>query len=621
MRRAFVLWAAFGAALVLLLHVALLRFDRLFVDAGDKPSEPLLQGFWYAEQAPEQSGGFTYQWSTTSSTVLLPALAMNGAWLVDLRAWQDETQEKDLHLRAGSTILSIPTLPGVRRYHTLIPRLAPVTLTARVNDDDPTRQIGLAVDSIGATRLATHMAVDWAVVLLAVLLTAFLGFLAAAAGLGRGDTLLVAAGAAILFFLAFDRYPLYTFRALLPLNALLVSVLIIGSVSYYLAVMRLRVLPGYVIAALALIVFIKLAGILYPGFVGLDTAHHIRGVQGAIRGDLYRVGEGQGQNFPYPPAVYLLMAPFVLLVPDPQWVDLQWLLAFASVFLDSSTILLLYVILKHPAVPPAVCRWAVLLYAIIPAGFILFYDGTIAQNVGQWLGLCYIAALVYCIVHAEDFSSFRALGLITLGFLASLGHFGVFLNLNLMFVLLVLVFPRFAYNYRSILSTWFAGAVLSAVVYYSAFLPLLQEQLGNVTRRTEDPSTLRLFLLGRFIWDLGIQDHYLGVYVLLAGITMATMLRRERTGVAGTLARIFGAMLLTSATLGLLFVMLLLNATRFIIFSHTAIVIFAAFLLSAADNYRVGRLGSRALVVYTLATSLALWASGVALHARIGWLQ
>jgi hypothetical protein len=400
-----------------------------------------------------------------------------------------------------------------------------------------------------------------------------------------------------------------------------VSMLIIGSSSYYVAVIRLRVLPGYVIAALALIVFVKLAGILYPGFVGLDTAHHIRGVQGAIRGDLYRVGEGQGQNFPYPPAVYLLMAPFVLLVPNPQWLDLQWLLAFASVFLDSSTILLLYMILKHPPVPPAVRRWAVLLYAIIPAGFILFYHGTIAQNVGQWLGICYIAALVHCVVHAEEFSAFRALGLITLGFLASLGHFGVFLNLNLMFVLLVLVFPRFAYNYRSILSTWFAGAVLSAVVYYSAFLPLLQEQLGNVTRRTEDPSTLRLFLLGRFIWDLGIQDHYLGVYVLLAAVAMATMLRRERAGVAGTLARIFSAMFLTSSILGLLFVMLLLNATRFIIFSHTAIVIFVAFLLSAADRYRVGRLGSRALVAYTLATSLALWASGVALRARIGWLQ
>ena len=99
------------------------------------------------------------------------------------------------------------------------------------------------------------------------------------------------------------------------------------------------------------------------------------------------------------------------------------------------------------------------------------------------------------------------------------------------------------------------------------------------------------------------------------------MLRRERAGVAGTLTRIFGSMLLTSAILGLLFVILILNATRFIIFSHTAIVIFAAFFLSAVDHYRVGRLASRALVAYTLAASLAMWASGVALHARIGWLQ
>jgi hypothetical protein len=228
MRRPAVLWAAFGAALILLLHVALLRFDRLFIGVGHKSSEPLLQEFWYAEQAPDQSGGFTYQWSTASSTVLLPALAMNGAWAVDLRAWQDETQNKDLHLRAGSAILSIPTLPGVRRYHTLIPRLEPMTLAARVNDDDPTRQIGLAVDSVGATRLAAHLAVDWAVVLAALLLAAFLGFLTIAAGLGRGDTLLVAAGAAILLFLAFDRYPLYTFRALPRLTALLASMLIIG---------------------------------------------------------------------------------------------------------------------------------------------------------------------------------------------------------------------------------------------------------------------------------------------------------------------------------------------------------------------------------------------------------
>jgi hypothetical protein len=80
-------------------------------------------------------------------------------------------------------------------------------------------------------------------------------------------------------------------------------------------------------------------------------------------------------------------------------------------------------------------------------------------------------------------------------------------------------------------------------------------------------------------------------------------------------------MLLTSTLLGVLPIAILFNPTRYIIFSHTAIVIFSAYALGCLKpNWATWAL-SRVLICVTLIWSLILWASAVAMHAQRAWLS
>ena len=276
--------------------------------------------------------------------------------------------------------------------------------------------------------------------------------------------------------------------------------------------------------------------------------------------------------------------------------------------------------LRRLRVPPSAVRWACLLYAIMPAGFLLFLQGPLAQNVGQWFGICYIALLVFAITGNKRLSQWQFFLLTTTSFVASLGHFGVFLNFSLMLVLLLLLSPRVFSRHSKALSTWFAGSMLAVVLYYSAFWQTFLDQIYTLARSAEDARSLRMYWLRRFVWELGIRDHYQAIYLALAVCSLIVLYIKMRDERSSILRSVYGAMLATSALLGFLQVMISFNPTRYVIFSFTAVVILAAFFLQYVDQYRGGRLLTRSLVCYSIFSSLSMWASGFALHQRIGLL-
>jgi hypothetical protein len=397
-------------------------------------------------------------------------------------------------------------------------------------------------------------------------------------------------------------------------------VLALGLCSFFWLARIRRSLPGYIIAALAAIVVLKAVGIFYPNYIGVDTAYHIRGIQDVVQGRLYRIGGGAGSVFPYPPGVYVFLLPFTLLFGKADWMALQSLVLGASILIDSSTILLINHILNHRLIQQRVRQWAVLLYICVPAGFILFWHATIAQNIGQWFLIAYLTALIRCMLDEAPLTQVRFGLLVFLSLLASLGHFGVFLNFNLMFTLLVLLFPQFALRYRAIIATWVIGTAISIVLYYTVFWSVVADELSNQIQQS-DPGPSRWFVLERFVWSLGLQDHYLGIYVVLALVGVAILMSLRREVYFQVIARVIGAMLLTSTLLGVLQIAILFNPTRYIIFSHTAIVIFSAYALGCLKpNWATWAL-SRVLICVTLIWSLILWASAVAMHAQRAWLS
>ncbi len=619
--RSLVRWTVFALVLTILFHVAATYASTTIIDVGERPAATFLLNFWEAERSPDTTGNLSYQWSTDSSIIDLPTFKTAHPWTFMLRGWTEPTINREgvwLAVEEGS--VHLPATSGIRSHQLLLPHLAQVSLLRAAPDPDPLRNVGFATDVAEVRPITRGMALDEGLLSAAILVSAFLAFVVYAAGMDRKDTLLMLIGSAGLASFVLATHPLYALRAIPSLIYILATVLPIALCSFLWFSRTRHYIPGYIIAALAVIVVLKAIGIFYPNYIGVDTSYHIRGLEDVIQGRLYRIGGGAGNVFPYPPGVYVFLAPFTLLFGHVDWVTLQWLVLGSSIVIDSSTILLLNHILGHRLVNQQVRHWAALLYICLPAGFILFWHATVAQNIGQWFLIAYVTALVSYINDQRRLTPARIGFLVFLSLLASLGHFGVFLNFNLMFTLLVLLFPRFALQYRPIIATWVIGTVLSIVLYYTVFWSVIADEIRKQVEQNDQVPT-RWFVFERFVWSLGIRDHYLGIYVVAAMIGVVSLLWLKRAPYLQVLARVFGAMLLASTLLGLLQVIILFNPTRYIIFSHTAIVIFSAFALGFLTRYRASWIITRALICVTLIWSLLLWASAFALHANRAWLS
>ncbi len=596
-------------------HLALYQVSSFAVDAGNRADVEFLPDFREPEQAPPEVGDYTFQWSRAQSEIAAPRVA--GRWELSLRLHPvDEAHPRSVTFATSDFSLTLDPPVGLREYHFLLPNLEPIMVRSDLppTDDPRIQNLGVAVDYVRAYRITAQPFIDWGVVLFGLIYAAFLLVMAYLTRLAQRDTLLTLAGGSVLVLLAFVLQPARVLLVLPLLNLLLVAGGLLGLLCKDALARTFGPSSTLIVASLLISVLVKLGGVFYPGYLPTDALFQANRFLETTMGLMYRVAEGQGQTYPYPTAVYLFLAPFALIYPE-----LRWLGQVAGVLIDSSTILLLAFALKSCRVQPTVINWACFLYAIMPAGFLIQWQGTLAQNIGQWFGICYLTLLLITVSGGQPVSPWRYAVLIVAAFVACLGHFGVFLTVSLMMVMLCVLAPRFAWRHRAGVATWFGGAALSGLLYYSAFVPLFLAQTQNLTMEETGQSDLRLFLLRRFVWELGIYNHYQLVYVVLALCALFVLLRSRPAHITPLLA-IYGAMLATSLLLGVLNIAILFNPTRYMIFAFPAIVVFAAFGIHALSRYRLGWMISRVLVAYTLFVALSMWAAGFALQQRIGWL-
>lgn len=348
--------------------------------------------------------------------------------------------------------------------------------------------------------------------------------------------------------------------------------------------------------AMVINVAIKGLGALVPGYFGTDLFFHVNRFVGVFSGQFYQIADGQGQTYPYPPGVYQLLAP--LMLPLMTLVPAHTVMRFAAIVIDSSTILIVAWMCQRLSWSHRSIMLMAWLYVVLPAGFLLQWQATIAQNVGQWLGMVAIAASLWRIT--------------TLSVLAMawtvVGHFGAFLTLHLANTI------AFAFReLRRMACWWWVVVLVMGVLFYSQYMRLIATELYT-HYIDEKPSQMGWETLWwEMVWKYGVYGHYLGIAVALAivGLCLAPRDRWWQMAVAMMTST---ALLLVAQVFGEL------NATRYMIFIFPVVASYAGVALGRLRRGRAGQIMLIALLALIALHSSIAWFNGTLFGIRMGFL-
>jgi hypothetical protein len=341
-------------------------------------------------------------------------------------------------------------------------------------------------------------------------------------------------------------------------------------------------------------IILKEMGVLAPGIYAIDIKFHANRFNEALWYSIYQYAEGRGTNYPYPPIIYLLMAPVVL--PAEQLFGIHDVIHSVSVVVESSTIVVLAWLMHR-------LRWSThqialmsALYVVLPAGFQLQWYATIAQSIGQWLG---VLAMALSVIGINRWSVLAMFG-------ATLGHFGAFLTVHLSMTLALL-----SQQLRRISLWWWGVVAVVGVVYYSQFMTLIVAQLGRL-KNTLEPTTFEQRLYD-YILGYGFVGHYNGIFVAL--MVLGLVMGRRSLWWQMALSMVVAASILLCAQLFFDVV-----PTRYIIYLFPVVATYAVLPLSQMWRSWAGRISVVSLLSWVLWQSVYIWMDGVTHGTLIGVL-
>lgn len=447
--------------------------------SGFNAPEPADAAWW---QAP-----LRWRWAGSESRIRAP-WAGGGPWRADLTlaSGRADGSAIALHLVFGDTRSTVVVGALPRRYRLLGPARAGVVdivmHAPRYQVPGDPRDLGLVmVDAelraLPGWRHADAASLGWLLVIVAV------AAVAGVATLPRGRRALPA-WAAVLTLTAVTlgwrfalgvAIPAYGWLALASLPLLL---LVRTGVR--------RLCPddphgaAAAAGAWALGFVVRLAGVLHPGARFSDLGLHVNHLARVLGGDLlFTTGlpceAGAGPQ-PYPPALYILLAPARLLVDDSRQ-SAGFLLQGGVAALESLGAVACWFLLRRAGVAPWGAAAAALVYAVLPATLRSYSVGELTNLFGQAL----IAPVLVVLALGERRQRLAAVagGLLVLAIL--LGHTGATLSL-LACAGAWLLLSRLAGAWpRRVLVIGIGMVVLAALGYYSAFgdVPAAREQAAR----------------------------------------------------------------------------------------------------------------------------------------------
>jgi MFS family permease len=669
------LLALLAVLLVLAAQAPLAYRVDVGVEDGPGSDLPLVAGFHPRERDVQG----TFRWTKDVSRIRLPGVGVRPLQVrLQFIAVSPEVVERGPRMievwANGVLAASLPVRPEGAIYRLMLP--APPTgdylLELRSSPAGDERAIGAGLASFAADTRPGPALPAWrsTLIWLACVVPAWLalrriGFVSRSAWWMLVPLCLLAGLAALL------DPPRFAFGAEPSLVALVLAWMVgvaVGRSFPSLAALAQRLgvpLPAAHWRWLALIALVVLAtrygGKIYPDSMPGDIGFHANRLADVARGTVLLVSRNRGVDFPYPPALYLLLMPFLLAGASAR-VALQ----LGGALMDAVSVVLVYGLAaavvgrrgeeekRRGGEQPllfSVPLLAAALYSFSAAGYMVTWWNFSTHIFAQFAHLLLVTALVVVwpmvkdreprtenreprtenreprTENREPRTENRELrikqltfAVIVLQLLVYLAHFGFWMNMSLLgaFALAVLLGAawrgRVAWaGLRTLLIAFVAAQVLAVLLFYSGYAGLLWSQAqataaGGLTGLAGRAPVGR-DVLWTILWDYGLRTHY-GFVLLPLAICGGWLLAHRATspGRRVALVLMLGTLLIALFFAVLPFVSGSTLSSRWLMFSAWAVAFGAA--VGAGWLWRRGTVGRLLMIVagsYVFWITAAMW--------------
>ncbi len=375
--------------------------------------------------------------------------------------------------------------------------------------------------------------------------------------------------------------------------------------------------PSYLrwlVLATTVVWSLKLGGRMLPASMPGDIGFHRNRVLAVMIGDLFRPSLHRGVQFPYPPALYVLLQPLTL-----TGISIEWLLQLAAAACEALVLPLLFALVYRLTAQPRAALLSAILYGAFPAGYMVSAWSFDSHIFSQAVTLVWSVALIWL---WERWAERRVwLGLLCGLILVALGHFGFYINISLLSgLLIVLLWWRGARRAAKTLALLLViTQVIVWAIYYSAFIDLFLRQgeavaadgVSGINHRATIPR-------GRLAWEtfyLGFVWHFALIPLLLAPFGWR---RLWRSTAGRPAALVIGATWCVSAGLGLLPIVTGVPlTTRWLMFSAWGLAVCGGVALDWLWRWRpLGRWAALIQVGVIVAAGWAVWLQAIVYRIR-----
>ena len=441
-----------------------------------------------------------YRWAFHEAGVRLPGIG-RGVYGVTLMLTAGQPSGvpvlSEWHV-ASAPLLALPFDTAARTYHVLAPSssygdLALQFVTPTYQPADDPRALAFAADRLRIDSISRVLP-DW--VQLAVL-SGILGLvyllcrrwlLPKAASVGLGLVLIAVLGALLVWqrqgLTSFSRQALQLVLVAYGLTFVLEP--LASGLARRLAVGHSRHEARLIVALVVIAWLIRTLGLFHPQTFSSDIGLNINNLTDVTRGEIIFIeglpSDAGGGDAPYPPAQYIMLAPFQLLGLE-SWT----LVTAANALIDSLVVMWLWLVLRNVGASPAAAVAAGALYVFATPQLRSLSTGEMANVWGQALVVPWLLVLL----RWRD----RLAGPVMLGLATAitlLSHSGVFLSMIVFLATLGLMWllqhDKQIREFALVVGLAVLGVV---VVYYSAFLDVIRERSA-----APPPTTTALQRLG-----------------------------------------------------------------------------------------------------------------------------
>ncbi len=395
--------------------------------------------------------GYAYRWTTSDATIRFPGVG-GGRWIMRLYASSGHADGTDAAVQwhfdnRSPTLLAISAHPRI--YHLLGPINANGDLAlhfqadAYTSPDDP-RALGFVIRDVRLepTSGLHTPALPYLYGLAATLILIYVLARWLALPINVARLLILTGTGIILLLLATNRLALTLIAPILPALALGCAALAL-SLQAILRRWGTSALPdqhaagaaiGGIVVLVALAFALRAGGMLHPYALFSDAGLNANNLLETSLGIIYFTeglpAEAGGGQAPYPPGVYLLLAPWQLIVPVGH-VERILLIQIGVAALDSLVVALIWLLLRRSGARQSAALLGAAFYLLPPPLLESFSIGEYANIGGQALALPAIALLAWDAGQTRNRTGIVWLTLaLVVGLLA---HSGVTLSLGALF--------------------------------------------------------------------------------------------------------------------------------------------------------------------------------------------